>query len=89
LEACVKITITQRRVGTEEKLPETIILKAGSLSADFVAGGLRAIRYKGREVIRAIAYVVRDKDWGTYTPAISDFSCRQEESKFTRAFRIS
>jgi D-apionolactonase len=82
----VKLTIAQRRVGTEEKLPEVIVLKAGALTADFVAGGLRAIRYQGREVLRAIAYVVRDKDWGTYTPAISGFNCRREESEFTLAF---
>jgi hypothetical protein len=79
--------IAERRVGTEEKLPEVIILKAGALTADFVAGGLRSIRYQGREVLRAIAYVVRDKNWGTFTPAITDLSCRQEESEFTLSFR--
>ncbi len=83
----MELTIAQRRVGTEEPSPESIVLKAGALTADFVAGGLRTIRYQGREVLRAIAYVVRDKDWGTYHPAISDFSCRQGVDDFTVTFR--
>jgi hypothetical protein len=83
----MELTIAQRRVGTEEQSPESIVLKAGPLTADLVAGGLRTIRYQGHEVLRAIAYVVRDKDWGTYHPAISDFSCRQGVDEFTVAFR--
>jgi hypothetical protein len=83
----VELTIAQRRVGTEEKQPEVINLKAGALTADLVAGGLRAIRYQGHEVLRAVAYVVRDKDWGTFTPAISDFTCRQDESGFSVAYQ--
>jgi D-apionolactonase len=82
----MELTIAQRRVGTEEESPESIVLRAGALTADFVAGGLRTIRYQGREVLRAIAYVVRDKDWGTYHPAISDFSCRQGVDEFTVVF---
>ncbi len=83
----MELTIAQRRVGTEEPSPESIVLKAGALTADLVAGGLRTIRYQGREVLRAVAYVVRDKDWGTYHPAISDFSCRQGVDDFTVTFR--
>lgn len=83
----MELTIAQRRVGTEEKSPETITLKAGALTADLVAGGLRTIRYQGREVLRAIAYVVRNKDWGTYNPSISDFTCRQDGNEFTVSFR--
>ena len=83
----MELTIAQRRVGTEEKSPESIPLKAGALTADLVAGGLRTIRYQGREVLRAIAYVVRDKDWGTFHPAISDFACHQDGNQFTVTFR--
>jgi hypothetical protein len=83
----MELTIAQRHVGTEEPSPESIVLKAGALTADLVTGGLRTIRYRGHEVLRAIAYVVRDKDWGTYHPAISDFSCRQGVDEFTVTFR--
>ena len=83
----MELTVAQRRVGTEEKSPKSIPLKAGALTADLVAGGLRTIRYQGREVLRAIAYVVRDKDWGTFNPAISDFACDQDGNEFTVTFR--
>jgi hypothetical protein len=83
----MELTIAQRRVGTDETSPESITLRAGALTADLVAGGLRTIRYQGREVLRAIAYVVRDKDWGTFHPAISDFACHQDGDQFTVTFR--
>jgi D-apionolactonase len=83
----MELTVAQRRVGTDETSPESISLKAGALTADLVAGGLRTIRYQGQEVLRAIAYVVRDKDWGTFFPAISDFSCQQDGNQFTVTFR--
>jgi hypothetical protein len=83
----MELTIAQRRVGTDETSPESIPLKAGALTADLVAGGLRTIRYQGREVLRAIAYVVRDKDWGTFNPLISDFACHQDGNQFTVTYR--
>ncbi len=83
----MELTVAQKRVGTNETSPESITLKAGALTADLVAGGLRTIRYQGREVLRAIAYVVRDKDWGTFHPAISDFTCHQDGNQFTVAYR--
>lgn len=48
----MKLTIAQRRVGTEEKPPEGTLLRAGAMTADLVAGGLRTIRCKGRKVMR-------------------------------------
>jgi D-apionolactonase len=83
----MEFTIAQRRVGTDETSPESIGLKAGALTADLVAGGLRTIRYQGREVLRAIAYVVRNKDWGTYNPSITNFTCEQDGHEFTVTFR--
>jgi D-apionolactonase len=83
----MELTIAQRRVGTDETSPESTPLKAGALTADLVAGGLRTIRYQGREVLRAIAYVVRDKDWGTFHPVISDFACHQDGHQFTVTYR--
>lgn len=74
--------VIERRVGTEEKTPERITLTAGALSGDFVSGGLRSIRYKGHEVLRAIAFVVRDADWGTYNPEIRDCSIQQSDREF-------
>ena len=74
----MKTSLVEWRVGTKEKSPKRIRLKSGPLTMDLVAGGLRTIRYEGHEVLRAIAYVVRNSDWGTYNPEISD--CRLDKS---------
>ncbi|HZZ03930.1 D-apionate lactonase [Paraburkholderia sp.] len=56
--------------GTSQIEVQGQALAAGSWSALFVDGALRDIRYLGAEVIRAIAYLVRDRDWGTCRPVI-------------------
>jgi D-apionolactonase len=62
-------------------------MEAGPLSVDFVAGNLRTIRYEGHEVLRAIAYVVRNADWGTFSPEISDCIIRKSAQSFTVTYR--
>jgi hypothetical protein len=79
--------LVERRVGTKEKAPKCVVLKAGPLTVDFVAGNLRAIRYEGHEVLRAIAYVVRNADWGTFSPEISDCIIRKGAQLFTVTYR--
>jgi D-apionolactonase len=65
-----------------EPEPKSIILKAGSLVVEFIAGNLRDIRFDGVEVIRAIGYIVRDKDWGTYAPILSNLKVEQGANSF-------
>ncbi len=43
----------------------------GALSFDYEDGALRRVCLGGVEVIRGIAYLVRDRDWGTLVPQIS------------------
>ncbi len=69
--------------GTNEPPAETRILTAGPLTVELDAGNLRYIRYQGVEAIRAIAYVVRDRYWGTYAPTIADFEVTETEAGFT------
>lgn len=57
-------------------------LRAGLLKLDLIDGGLRNICYAGHEVLRAINYVVRDKDWGTYAPQISNLQITQQTDAF-------
>jgi hypothetical protein len=83
----MKTSLIERRVGTKEKAPKPVILKAGPLTVNFVAGNLRTIRYDGHEVLRAIAYVVRNADWGTYNPEISDCTIRKNSQSFTVTYR--
>jgi hypothetical protein len=73
----------QKLFGTAEPLPEIRHLRAGALEVELIAGNLRAVRFAGREVLRAIAYVVRDRDWGTYAPAVEIVSLEETEFDFT------
>ncbi|MGK9230223.1 hypothetical protein KXS07_00910 [Inquilinus limosus] len=75
------------RYGTEEPVPEPRLLTAGRLSAELADGNLCAIRWGGHEVLRAVAYVVRDKDWGTYAPAIAELTVAETADGFTVTYQ--
>jgi hypothetical protein len=72
--------------GTHQREPEPVRLTAGPLTAELVNGNLRTISHGGTEVLRAIAYIVRDRDWGTYEPAIINFRLDQGEEKFSLSY---
>src|SRR5207244_1602532 len=57
--------------GTDEPLPEERTLRAGPLTAIFTGGALRSVKVRGVEVIRGLAFLVRDRNWGTLAPALS------------------
>ncbi len=68
--------------GTEEKVVPRKRLRAGPLSCELDGGNLRYIRIGGKEAIRAIAFIVRDQDWGTYNPTILDLKIGQGADDF-------
>ena len=69
--------------GTEQAEPLSCTLKAGDLTALFDNGALRRISFCGTEVLRGIAYLSRDKNWGTYAPAIANLQVKQGRNGFT------
>ena len=71
-----------RLFGTDEPVNKPKILTAGPVTAELDAGNLRHIRVAGVEVIRAISFIVRDKDWGTYNPIISNLRIKEADDKF-------
>jgi hypothetical protein len=73
--------------GTNQSPSPARRLTAGRLTADLVEGNLRTICYDGHEVLRAISYVVRDKDWGTYSPNIEDLVFSEGDNGFTVTYR--
>ncbi|WP_200834983.1 D-apionate lactonase [Phyllobacterium salinisoli] len=73
--------------GTEEPPQSFRTLRAGGLSAELVDGNLRYVRFRGHEVLRAISYVVRDENWGTYAPNISSLTIDEEPDRFTVRYR--
>ena len=75
-----------RLFGTEEVVAPPRIVKAGRLSAEFEAGNLRYIRYGGIEMIRAISFIVRDKNWATYTPALSNLLIEEDGDSFAISY---
>jgi hypothetical protein len=71
-----------RLFGTEEKVTPPVVLTAGDLTAELEAGNLRYIRWKGIELLRAVSYIVRDRNWGTYNPAISNLKVEEKAGGF-------
>ncbi|WP_275785162.1 D-apionate lactonase [Pararhizobium gei] len=65
------------------------LLKAGKLTAELAGGNLRNIRFDGVEVLRAISYLVRDRDWGTYAPAIADLEIHETEMGFIVSYSMT
>jgi hypothetical protein len=57
-------------------------LKAGPLQVRFEHGNLRYVRYHGIEILRAISYVVRDRDWGTLSLVLSDIVIDENSDSF-------
>jgi hypothetical protein len=85
----MKSSLPELRVGTRQRTPKPVSLKAGALTVDFVAGALRTIRYEGHEVLRAIAYVVRDQNWGTYQPEIAECLIKKTKNAFTITYQAT
>jgi len=72
--------------GTEQ--PDVVgrILKAGPMSVEFDNGQLRYIRVNGVEVLRAVGFLIRDRNWGTATPEISNLKVDQRADSFSVSF---
>ncbi|MGK6319510.1 D-apionate lactonase [Sphingomonas sp. DT-204] len=75
--------------GTDEPEPQPLRLAAGPLSFELVGGNIRSVRVGGSEVLRGIQYLVRDRDWGTLAPAISDLVVKEGPEGITVAYRAS
>jgi hypothetical protein len=73
--------------GTRESEPESRILTAGPLSVTLQDGNLRTLRYHGHEVLRAISFLVRDKDWGTCAAQIGDVAIGESDDGFDIRYR--
>ena len=72
--------------GTEQ--PDVVgrILRAGPMQVEFDNGQLRYLKVAGVEVLRAVGFLVRDENWGTYTPQISDLVIDERNDGFTVSF---
>jgi hypothetical protein len=69
--------------GTEIEDGKPKDLAAGPLTAMLDNGALRYMKLDGIEVLRAIAFLVRDENWGTYTPQIKNQKIRRTARGFS------
>jgi len=72
--------------GTSEPAAAQTALRAGALTAVFSGGGLRNIRIGGVEIIRGIHFLIRDRNWSTVVPDLSDLSLIEDEEGFRISF---
>ena len=72
--------------GTEQPDVPGRVLTAGPLSVEFDNGQLRYLKVNGIEVLRAIGFLIRDKNWGTATPAVSNLKIDQRAEGFSISF---
>jgi hypothetical protein len=72
--------------GTEQPDVAGQILKAGPLTVEFDNGALRYLKVNGVEALRALAFLVRDENWGTYVPKLSNLEIDQREDSFSVAY---
>lgn len=58
--------------GKDDPLPERTALRAGPLSLIYEAGDLRYIKLGHQEILRRVYVAVRNRNWGTVLPKISN-----------------
>lgn len=63
-------------------IPHTV----GPVSLEWIEGGIHAICFGGIEVIRAVTFPVRDRDWGTLTPALSEITTTERPGRLDLAW---
>jgi hypothetical protein len=68
--------------GKPEPPPEQIALRAGPLSLVYENGDLRYIRLGQHEIVRRIYVAVRDRNWGTVLPVLSNVEIEAGDETF-------
>ncbi len=74
--------------GKDEPLPERVPLRAGPLSLFWEGGDLRAIRLGEVEVLRRVYVAIRDRNWGTVAPVLSNVVMDVGASAFRIQFDV-
>ncbi len=80
-----RIKLTGRR----GNIPAAQRLGFGSASVIYEAGNLRYIGIEGIEIIRMIYFAVRDKDWLTISPVVSEEKIRKKRNGFEIVYKAS
>ena len=86
-KASAELSRAVKLCGTEATDPPSRRLAAGRLTAELENGQLRYVACDGFEAIRAIAFLVRDENWGTYTPQIANLGIEEGAASFAVSYR--
>ena len=75
--------------GKDEPLPGQTQLRAGPLSMIFEAGDLRYIRFGDREILRRIYVAVRDHNWDTILPQLTNVQIERNSDSFRITYDVT
>ncbi len=75
--------------GKEEALPRRIPLRAGPLTLFYEEGDLRTVKWGEHEVLRRIYVAIRDRDWGTVLPVLSNVQMDIQLDHFGITFSVA
>jgi hypothetical protein len=66
-----------------------VALRAGPLSLIYEAGDLRTVKWGGHEVLRRVYVAVRDRNWGTVAPVITNVAMDSGHDHFAIGFDVA
>ena len=75
--------------GKDEPLPEQIDLQAGPLNLFYEAGDLRYIKFGDKEIIRRVYVAVRDHNWDTVIPVLSNVQMDIADDSFRITYSVN
>ncbi|WP_376964580.1 hypothetical protein ABNQ39_27645 [Azospirillum sp. A26] len=73
--------------GTAQPPSRPHVLRAGPLSAELEDGAMRSIRWRDVEILRGVAFLVRDAHWGTHSAQLSDPEVTETPDRFDVRFQ--
>jgi len=74
--------------GKDEPLPVRRELRAGPLSLIYEMGDLRTVKLGDHEVIRRIYVAIRDRNWGTVPPVLSNLQMDIGDASFRISYDV-
>jgi hypothetical protein len=77
-----------RLYGTTEPAAAPRLLRAGALHCEFGGSALHRIWWGEIEVLRSIAYLLRDRDWGTVPAVVSGLDVVEGATRFRLRFAL-
>jgi hypothetical protein len=73
--------------GSDQPYPVPTALRAGPLRLSYENGFLRHFRHGGEEVLRMVYFALRDENWGTHAPHLSDETLDIQHDSFVVSYR--